>query len=130
MKMKQKLQGFFAKTNNQAKTAVALAFIFLAVSPSQAAWSTAVGNGKLLTQGLVTLLTGLCALAGVGAFAFAGKQLLKKGGDRGDDIEWSKIGYAVLAGVFLIAVAWVALQSVETMGGAGSDMGKAIIIGK
>lgn len=107
----------------------ALALSLIASSgAANAGWATAVGNVTSLTQGLVTALVGLCGLAGVGAFAFAGKQLLKKGGERGDDVEWSKIGYAVIAGVFLIAVAYVALQSVETMGGSASDMGKSIVL--
>lgn len=70
----------------------------------------------------------LCGVAGVGAIGFAGKLLLKKSGDRGDDVEWSKIGYATLAGAFFLSVTYIATLTVETMGGSQSTMGKSITI--
>ena len=122
-----KLKKFFVGRKS-IPSALALSLLGMSSLSAHAAWGTAVTNITTLTQGLVTAVVALCALAGVGAFAFAGKQLLKKSGDRGDDVEWAKIGYAVLAGVFLVAVAYVALQSVETMGGSAGDVGKTITL--
>lgn len=121
MKLNQLKTGQFARV-------LAIAALAIGATSANAAWDQGVTNVTNLAQLLVIALTGLCALAGVGAFAFAGKQLLKKAGDRGDDVEWSKIGYAVLAGVFLIAIAWVALQSVETLGGGQGNIGTSITI--
>lgn len=69
-------------------------------------------------------------MAGVGAIGYAGKLLVKKAGDRGEDVEWSKIGYAVLGGAFFLSVSFVAFQTIETLGGSGSDMGKKITISR
>ena len=68
----------------------------------------------------------LCALGGVGAIGYAGKLLLKKSGDRGEDVEWSKIGIAVLGGAFLLSVTLIATLTVETLGGSSSDIGRNV----
>lgn len=117
-----------AATKRFAALSAVATGLLLTSGAANAAWTTAFTNLTALTQQGATLIVGLCALGGVGAFAYAGKQLLKKSGDRGDDVEWGKIGYAVVAGVFLVAVAFVALQSVETMGGGAGDMGRTITI--
>lgn len=47
--------------------------------------------------------------------------------DRGnDDISWAKICMQVGAGGFAMALGWVGIQVVETLGGSASDIGKSI----
>ena len=102
--------------------------LLVASGAANAAWNTALTSILGLTQLGVTVALALAALGGVGAFAYAGKLLLKKGGDRGDDVEMGKVGWSVLAGVFLLALAYVALQSVESMGGGAGDIGRTITL--
>ena len=89
-------------------------------------WEKTAGNITDFGHALVTAITVLCAAGGVGAIGFAGKLLLKKSGERGDDVEWSKVGYATLAGAFLLSVAFIALTTVETLGGSSNDVGGSI----
>lgn len=116
---------------NIRNAAATLATMFLcgaAMAQSSGGWTKSVNNIGDLGQAIVNTLIILCGVGGVAAFAFAGKQLMKKAGDRGDDVEWAKIGYSTLAGVFLIAIAWVALNSVQTLGADESAIGKQIQI--
>ena len=90
-------------------------------------WTTAAGNITQFGNALVTAITVLCAAGGVGAIGFAGKLLLKKSGERGDDVEWSKVGYSTLAGAFLLSVSFIAATTIDTLGGtSATDMGKTI----
>lgn len=107
---------------------VSVLFAASAYAQSSGGWTGSVNKIGEFGQAVINALIILCAVGGVGAFAYAGKLLLKKGGDRGDDVEWSKIGYSALAGVFLMAISWVALNSIETMGGGEGDIGKKITI--
>ena len=92
-------------------------------SPAFAAgWIDAANRIKELGDAVIVTITVLCGAGGVGAIGYAGKLLMKKSGDRGDDVEWSKIGYAVLAGAFLLSVAFVAVTTVETLGGSSSNV--------
>jgi uncharacterized membrane protein YwzB len=129
MNLKHRLQFFREAAADSARYAAILATVVLG-NAAHAGWVDGFRNVGTLAQVAITTLIGLCALAGIGAFAYAGKLLLKKGGDRGDDVEWSKIGYATVAGVFLVAISWVALQSVETLGGSASDIGRGITVGR
>lgn len=91
-------------------------------------WTKAMNNiGDFSVSGTTSLIF-LCALGGVGAIGYMGKLLLKKGGDRGDDVEWSKIGYAALGGAVLLAVSLIAATTVETLGGSANDIGKKITL--
>lgn len=117
--------------------ALSTAFIFIlhGAAHSQAlppvtggGWITASNNVKSLGDSLVIAMVVLCAVGGVGAIAFAGKLLLKKAGERGEDVEMSKVGYAILGGAFLLSVSYIASTSVETLGGSSADIGKSIPI--
>ena len=108
---------------------VFVSFIAIAGSACAAAgtgWEGVATRLASLANVAILAITALCAAAGVGAIGFAGKMLMKKAGDRGDDVEWSKIGYSLLAGAFLLSVSFIASTSVETLGGDSSNMGKAL----
>lgn len=98
----------------------------LAENATAAGWATAANNIKDLGNSAAIAITALCMAGGIGAIGYAGKLLLKKSGDRGDDVEWSKIGYAVLGGAFLLSVGFIAMTTVETLGGSSADIGKTV----
>jgi len=127
MKLKHHSKALLAMAQRQARAAVVLALV-LGAGGANAGWIDAVRNITTLMQGGAVALTAICGVAGIAAFAYAGKLLWKKGGDRGDDVEMSKVGWAMVAGVFLVAIAWVALQSVETLGGSAGDIGRTITL--
>lgn len=105
----------------------ALTAILMGVGAAHAAgWTTAATNVTEFGNAAVLAIVVLCAAGGVGAVGFAGKLLLKKAGERGDDVEWSKIGYATIAGAFLLSVAFIASTTVETLGGQKDDIGGTI----
>ena len=93
-------------------------------------WLKAANNITALGNAAVIAITVLCAAGGVGAIGYAGKLLMKKAGDRGDDVEWGKIGFAVLAGAFLLSVSFIATTTVETLGGSTSEIGRAPVLNK
>lgn len=93
-------------------------------------WTKMMNNVGDFSMSGTTALIFLCALGGVGAIGYMGKLLLKKGGDRGDDVEWSKVGYAALGGAVLLSVSLVAATTIETMGGSASDIGKKITLSR
>jgi len=115
-------------------TMAKLAALFLLVATnvafaqSSGGWSRALNGVGDAAQVGITVLVILCALAGVGAVGYGGKLLLKKSGERGDDVEWGKIGLAVVAGAFFLSISYIAVMTVETMGGSAADIGKKITI--
>ena len=95
---------------------VAIGLSLVLVEPALAAgWESAATNVKGFADTAVKAMVALCAVGGVGAVGYAGKLMLKKAGDRGDDVEWSKIGYAVLGGAFLLSIAFVASTTIDTL---------------
>lgn len=90
---------------------------------STGGWATAFGNLTTLAKiGMVTVIA-LFGFGGLAALGYGMNLLLKKGGDRGDDIEWKRIAYTVIAGSLMLALGWVAGQTVMTMGGSQGDIG-------
>lgn len=106
------------------------ALLLVAGSAHAVGWTTAANNISDLGTAAVTAIVILCAAGGVGAIGFAGKLLLKKGGERGDDVEWSKVGYATLAGAFLLSISYIATTTVETLGGNSAEIGKSVNIAR
>lgn len=107
-------------------SAVALLMMTASAVMAQAGWEKAATQVTSLANVVVVTITVLCAAGGIGAIGYAGKLLMKKAGDRGEDVEWSKIGYAVLAGAFLLSVSFVATTTVETLGGTKDSIGTVI----
>jgi hypothetical protein len=65
-------------------------------------------------------------LGGIGVIGWAVSQMIKKGGDRGEDITWMSIGLKFVGGAFLLALSWVGVSVLETLGGNSSNVGGRI----
>lgn len=116
------------KAKRVAISALMMAAVTAHAQTSGGGWKGVGNNLGDLGNTMIWAVIVLCGVAGVGAIGFAGKLLLKKAGDRGDDVEWSKIGYATIAGAFFLSVTYIATLTVETMGGSQNTMGKTITI--
>lgn len=129
MNIKKKMSNL--KSGLSSRTAAISTAVTLAMLSDAAiaatTWTTAAKNVTEFGNSAVLAIVVLCAVGGAGAIGFAGKLLLKKSGERGEDVEWSKIGYATLAGAFLLSVSFVASTTIDTLGGnSASDIGKSI----
>ncbi len=99
-----------------------------------------VMTGSAVAQGFIAGFTNLKTLAdlGVGLLIILGLlgglgmvlgglvSAWKKYDSRNDDITWSKIGLQICAGGFAMALGWVGMQVVETLGGSAGDIGKSV----
>lgn len=65
-------------------------------------------------------------LGGIGVIGWAISQMIKKGGDRGEDITWMSIGLKFVGGAFLLALSWVGVSVLETLGGNAGNVGGRI----
>ena len=84
------------------------------------------GNMNTLLQLGVGLLVTLGLLGGLGMI-LGGLVSAYKKYDRGnDDVTWAKISMQVAAGGFAMALGWVGMQVVETLGGSSADIGRSI----
>jgi len=88
-----------------------------------AGWVTAFTNLGTLAKVGVGMVLAMFVFGGVATLGYSVTLLLKKGGDRGDDIEWKRIGYSMIAGALMLALGWVAVQTVLTLGGNAGDIG-------
>lgn len=83
-------------------------------------------NLDTLAQSGIGLLILIGALGGLG-FILGGLFSMYKKYDRGnDDVTWGKIGLQVGAGGLAMALSWVGVQVVETLGGSQSDIGRTL----
>lgn len=83
-------------------------------------------NLNTLTQAGIGLLILIGALGGLG-FILGGLMAMYKKYDRGnDDVSWGKIGLQIAAGGLAMALSWVGVQVVETLGGSQSDIGRTL----
>ncbi len=83
-------------------------------------------NLKTLANLGVGLLIIIGLLGGLGMVLGGLVSAWKKYDSRGDDITWSRIGLQIVAGGFAMALGWVGMQVVETLGGSAGDVGKSI----
>lgn len=84
-------------------------------------------NLNQLTQIATGLVIGLGLLGGLGMVLGGLVTMWNKYNDRGSqDSSWAKIGIQITAGGFAMALGWVGLNVVETLGGSSSDIGRSI----
>ncbi len=95
----------------------------MASAQSAGGWVTAFTNLGTLAKVGITMVLALFGFGGVATLGYSVTLLLKKGGDRGDDIEWKRIGYTMVAGSLMLALGWAAVQTVLTLGGSAGDIG-------
>lgn len=102
---------------------VLVADMAFAQSGGTGGWATAFGNLTTLAKiGMGTVIAAF-GFGGLASLGYGLNLLLKKGGDRGDDIEWKRIAYTMIAGSLMLALGWVAVQTVLTLGGSQGDIG-------
>lgn len=76
-----------------------------------------------LTKLGIALLISVGVLVGVGLILGALVAMYKKERRGQDDITWSQIALQIAAGGLSMALSWVGVQVVETLGGSASDIG-------
>lgn len=98
-----------------------------AVAPVQAqGMINMANNATRFFQVGTQVLIAAGVLGGLGVIAMAVMQMVKKGGDRGEDITWMSIGLKFVGGAFLLALSWVGVSVLETLGGNSSNVGGRI----
>ncbi len=100
---------------------------FLAASPVLAqGFIRGFQNLGTLAQAGVTLLISIGLLGGLGMILGGCFSAYKKYDRGNDDVSWGKIGIQIGAGGFAMALGWVGVNVVETMGGSSSDIGRQL----
>lgn len=110
--------------------AIALGTLMAAFPLAAAAdgWVQTAQNVTQLSDEVQKTIMGVAGLIGVFSFVYAGILIKKKSNDNtAREVKVSHIIMAVVAGVVLIALAMVVKNSVQTAGGASSDVGRRTI---
>lgn len=128
-KLKAEFYEVFADAQTY-KTNMTIGFVagqILVVSPVFAqGFVNGFRNLDTLAQSGIALLILVGALGGLG-FILGGLFSMYKKYDRGnDDVTWGKIGLQIGAGGLAMALSWVGVQVVETLGGSQGDIGRSI----
>lgn len=87
------------------------------VSGFFAGWRTAITSGT-------DLILSVGMLAGIAACFYGLFNMAKKGMNRGEDIEWSKVIWPIIGGALLTTILYVIQAVVEEGGASKSDMGR------
>ncbi len=81
------------------------------------------GWGSAATETLrLIVLIGM--VGGVAACLYGIFKLVKKGSDRGEDIEWRQIAWPIIGGALATVLLFVITLVIEESGGSRSDMGR------
>lgn len=114
------------KDSRAYKALAGLSLLALSQLSHAQGWIQGFNNVTALGRAGVTTVTVVCFMLGLIAIAFGGKLLWDKGGERGEDIKPSRIVFTFIGGAVLVALGFIALQTVLTMGGTQADMGAAV----
>lgn len=128
-KLKREFLEVFATVHsyNQAFRLGACASPLFAMSPALAqGFINGFQNLNTLAQAAIGLLILLGVLGGLGFILGACFSLYKKYDRGNDDIGWGKIGIQLAAGGLGMALSWVGVQIVETLGGSEADIGRQL----
>jgi len=119
----------FAQTSTrklQARLIVLLLQPLLAVPAFAQGAERVFQNLNSVTQIGIAFLVAVGVLAGLGLI-LGGLFSMYKKYDRGsDDVTWGKIGMQISAGGLAMALSYVGVLVVETMGGSQSDIGRTL----
>jgi hypothetical protein len=115
-----------------AKAQVAILTVAVLAATSSTSAMAAGGFASFFT-GWTTAAQGalkfffLCGVVvGVGFVLLGVVNLAKKGGERGDDIGWSRIIYPIIGGGCASVLLYIMSTTVETGGGSAGDIGKTL----
>lgn len=105
----------------------AMAAPFVACAPAMAqGFIRGFQNLNQLTQAGIGLLIAVGMLGGLGFILGALFSMYKKYDRGNDEITWGKIGVQLGAGGLAMALSWVGVQVVETLGGGQGDIGRKL----
>lgn len=109
-----------------AKVHAAVFVLSLAVTGhAQAAGITGFFTGFTgAINAAILLILQAAQLMGVAAVLYGLYNLAKKGMNRGEDVEWSKVLYPILGGALLTIIFYVIQSVVEEGGASKSDIGR------
>lgn len=101
--------------------------LLMAASGARAQGLISAGtNFERLTQVGITIVIALGVLAGL-AFILKGlSDMISKTSRGNDDITWSSIAQKIGGGGLAMALGWLGVQVVETLGGSAGDIGRGI----
>lgn len=118
----------FSKLKAKVSRLSAMAVVTVLTSPVAMAqgFITGIMNmTNLFRVATIALIAG-GVLVGLGVIAWGVMDMVKKGGQRGDDISWLHIGLKFIGGAFLLALSWVGTTTLETVGGNAGSIGRNI----
>lgn len=124
MKMKSKLKLFFSRAIKAPMTRLMALVIIAGESHdafAQAGWATAATNIQNLAQLIANVAVWVCFAAGVVAFGYSGFKLWEKSEDRAD-VKTKHWLFPMIGGAFLVAIGYVALLTVQTLGGSAANL--------
>lgn len=114
----------FALTKEKAKNLAASAVVgvlMLNHAGAQAqsatnAFQTGANNFKSVFDSVALVIKAGGVVGGLGCIAWGISEMMKKGGDRGDDITWMSVGYKVFGGAMMMVLGWVASAALGMFG--------------
>ncbi len=116
-----------AKSYAQSARLGVLVAPLVSVSPVMAqGFINGFNNLSTLAQAGIGLLILIGMLGGLGFILGALFSMYKKYDRGNDDITWGKIGMQLGAGGLAMALSWVGVQVVETLGGGAGDIGRSL----
>jgi len=120
LKSLKSLSGRLSAVRNHLITMAVLA----AANPARAGWIDGMTNAAQLGNAGKATAIAIFGFIGLCAVGFGGKLLWDKGGERGEDIKVSRIVFTLVGGAVMMALSYIGLQSIETLGGSAADMGR------
>ena len=89
-------------------------------------FTQAANNFTQLFQAVGVAIIAGGVVGGLGSMGAGLFHMIKKGGDRGEDITWMSIGYKIFGGALLMVLGWLAGTAVEQMGGSRGNIGAGV----
>lgn len=116
------------KRNVFVKVSVLVGAILMSISGTAhaAGFLDMFRNLTDLAYGIAVFMTAAGFVGGIGAFLYAGKLLLDKAGQNGEQVEVTRIVWSVIGGSVLVAIGFIAMKGVETLGGSASNVGQQV----
>ena len=113
------------KSMQCVKLAVLSTALLMVGNAFAAGWTNVLdGNIRQLGQSLIGVLIMAGVVGGIAAILYGGKLWWDKANNRtGDDVKAMSIVFSMVAGAFMLALSFVAVTTVETLGGSQSDVG-------
>ena len=113
------------KSMQCVKLAVLSTALLMVGNAFAAGWTNVLdGNIRQLGQSVIGVLIMAGVVGGIAAILYGGKLWWDKANNRtGDDVKAMSIVFSMVAGAFMLALSFVAVTTVETLGGSQSDVG-------